>query len=91
MELLKDVKTTVKTAYPREKAVFPLTLPRETFITIQYDNLDISVSDYHGTALSVTVHPTREYSGHRFPFPIIERSDFLFHYLMILYISSQHT
>ena len=75
MELLKDIENTVKMTYSEEEAVFPLTLPRDVFVTVQDDNIDISISDYHGTALSVIAHSTTVNPGRRVPFPEIKKSD----------------
>ena len=75
LELLKGIENTVKMTYNEEEAVFPLTLPRDVFVTVQDDNIDISISDYHGTALSVITHSTSGNPGRRVPFPEIKKSD----------------
>ena len=68
-----------------EEAVFPLTLPRDVFVTVQDDNIDISISVYHGTAISVTTHSTRDNPGCRVPFPEIKKKVMaLFHCMRTL-------
>ena len=46
MEILKDIEGSVKRIYSEENEVYPLTLPQDVFVTVQDDNIDISIFSF---------------------------------------------
>ena len=74
ISILNTIETTALETYANEDIVFPLTLPRGVFITVQADNLDSKAVDFHGTGISVASHTTHDKPGIKTDFPTLNHS-----------------
>ena len=73
--VLESMEATAVDTYEKEGLVFPLTLPKGVFVTVQADNIDSKSSDFHGTGISVATHPTKEDAGTKAAFPAMIQSN----------------
>lgn len=62
-QILTNVANAICGVYLRDKAVYPINLSKGHFVTTSVDNIDhnssstTSVRSFHGTAISVNIHP----------------------------------